>query len=400
MPQKSKLRILLVHNQYQYRGGEEAVFSAERQMLESRGHYVVCFMKDNAEIRHYSHYQKILLGFRATWSQASYEKIQRLVRREQIDVVHFHNFFPLITPAAHHACRDARVPVVQTLHNFRLLCSNGIMFQDGSICERCMEYGPWFAILRGCYRKSRAQTAAVAGMLYYHRWRRTWEKTVNAYIALSNFSREKFIQSGLPAERIFVKPNFVPFDPGVRESIGDYVLYAGRFSPEKRIEFLMDSWKFLPDIPLCCVGTGPRHKEIVDKARKFKLNVFFPGELPFEDVLNMLKKARFLIFPSLWYENFPRILVEAFACGVPTVGSRLGSVKEIIQDGKTGLLFDPYSNRDMIAKVRCLWDNKDAVARMGRAARSEFERNYTAERNYELLMEIYMRAIKNRATSE
>ena len=397
MVENGPLRILIVHNKHQYLGGEEAVVRSEQELLESKGHRVVCFTRDSADIRRYSFFRKMALGLTAVWSQASYNQVRRLLSREHFDIAHFHNFFPLISPAAHHACREAGVPIVQTLHNFRLLCDNALFFRDGHICEECVTYGPWRGIMHGCYRSSRVQTAAVACMLYYHRWRHTWKDAVDVYIALSNFSRQKFIQAGLRPEGIVVKPNFLSFDPGVRESAGDYVVYVGRLEPEKRVHNLLEAWRFLPDIPLRIVGTGRSTRRLLEMRRRLgATSISFLGELPFEEVLCIIKGSRFLVFPSLWYENFPRVLGEAFACGVPVLCCGLGSMLEIVEHGKTGLFFEPGSEEALVTKARWMWEHSDAVLRLGCAARVEFEAKYSAQRNYQLMMDIYAQAIAHR----
>jgi glycosyltransferase involved in cell wall biosynthesis len=232
-------------------------------------------------------------------------------------------------------------------------------------------------------------------MLIVHRWLRTWHEQVDIYIALTEFCREKYIQGGLPAEKIVLKPNFLYPDPGRREYEEPYALFAGRFVPAKGIQTLLRAWQDMKGILLNVAGSGPLMHEIQALIQSRKLeNVELLGQLAHEEILDYLKKARFLVFPSESYENFPMAIVEAFACGVPVIAGRIGAVTELIEDGHTGLLFEPGNCEDLTAKLEWACRNPDKMQAMGNEARLEFERKYTAERNYRLLMEIYQMAIE------
>jgi glycosyltransferase involved in cell wall biosynthesis len=227
-------------------------------------------------------------------------------------------------------------------------------------------------------------------MLTLHRGLNTWTRRVDQYVALSSFAREKLVEAGLPREKIVVKPNFVWPDPGAQQQAGSYVLYVGRVSREKGVETLLRAWRELGGIPLRIIGDGPFRSDAEAFAATERLHsVEFLGRLSRSDVLAHIKDARFVIFPSEMYENFPLILIESFACGVGVVTTRLGSMAEIVDDGRTGLHFTPGSARDLAEKVRYAWDHPGAMRRLGGAARRAYELKYTAERNYTELAKIY-----------
>jgi len=392
----SCMNILLLHNYYQQPGGEDEVFEAEKALLKRAGHQVLTYERHNDEIKAYSVAEKLGLLRRTLWAKDSARAIQDILKRERPDAVHFHNTFMLISPSAYYACREADVPVVQTLHNYRFLCPTATFFRNGRFCEDCLSKTlPWPGVLHGCYRHSRGQTAVVALMLSVHRWLKTWKEKVDIYIALTEFSRQKFIEGGLPAQKIVVKPNFVYPDPGTRENAGDYGLFVGRLSEEKGIHTLLKAWGNLRSIPLKVIGDGPLMDEMVSFIKKSELQAIdLIGKRCHQAVVTLMKGARFLVFPSEWYEGFPMTLVEAFACGLPVIASRLGAMSEVIEDGRTGLHFNSGDHDDLAAKVAWLWSHPTEAEKMGREARAEFEAKYTAERNYQMLMEIYGSALR------
>jgi glycosyltransferase involved in cell wall biosynthesis len=389
------MKILLVHNTYQHRGGEEQVTSAERDLLTSRGHEVVLYERDSAEIERFSLPERLSLPMNAIWSRRSYREMRELIRREAPDLAHFHNVTPLISPSAYHACRDAGVPVVQTLHNYRLLCPALHFYRSDRVCEACL--GRKLALpgmFYGCYHNSRAQTLVLAAMLTIHHLLKTWDEAIDRYIALTEFGRLKFIEGGLNPEKIVVKPNFLLEDPGMRNGIGAYALFVGRLVGAKGVHTLLQAWRQLDDIPLKIAGRGPlldSAKAVVESHPAGAIEIL--GRIIHEDVMSLMQGARFLVFPSESYEGFGLAILEAFASGLPILASDLGSMAEIVENGVTGLRFRPGDPDDLAAKVRWAWSHPEAMARMGEAARREFERKYTADRNYEMLMAVYEGAI-------
>ena len=389
------MKILLVHNRYQQPGGEDTSALTEEGVLRAAGHGVVEYVRRNDEIKDYGLGSKATLPPRTIWGWDSYREIKTLLARERPDLAHFHNTFPLISPAAYYACREAGVPVVQTLHNYRLLCPAAAFLRRGSVCEECLDHGLWRGVLHGCYHNSRAETSAVALMLAVHRWLGTWTRLVDCYIALTEFGRQKFIEGGFPAEKIRVKPTLVHPDPGAREGRGEYVLFVGRLSEEKGLRTLLTAWGRLSDcIPLEIVGDGPLRPSLQNEAqRRMMRSIQFRGWMSRDRTVAATKQACFLVFPSEWYEGFPRAIAEALACGVPVICSRLGAMEEIVEDGRTGLHFTPGNADDLAAKVDWAWTHPKEMEAMGRAARAEYETKYTAERNYLMLMEIYQKVL-------
>ncbi len=392
------MKVLLAHNFYQQPGGEDQVFAQERRLLEDYGHQVVTYTRSNHELAA-SPVERLLAPKRMIWAEDTRREIQRLLSTHKPDIVHVHNTFVKISPSIFAACRQAGVPVVQTLHNFRLLCPAATFFRNGEACEECREYGLWRSIQHGCYRQSTLATAAVAAMLAVHRKARTWVNGVSGYIALTEFARRKFTEGGLPVEKIRVKPNFVSADPGVKEKEGDGAIFVGRLSPEKGVKTLLQAWERISaPIPLRIVGDGPLRRDLeLAKSRRNLSQVEFAGQLSHPEVLEAIKSARFLILPSECYENFPMTIVEAFSCGTPVLCSRLGSMEEIVADRRTGLHFAPGSPEKLAAKVKWAWEHPMQLRDMGRAARLEYEQKYTADINYQTLMQIYRNAISAHA---
>ena len=387
------IRVLLIHNYYQQPGGEDAVFAAEAELLRQQGHAVGEYTKTNWSIEGMS---RAAVAARTIWSRQTRQRLLKLLREVRYDVAHFHNIFPLISPSAYSACREAGVPVVQTLHNYRLLCPAATFFRAGRACEECLrKTSPWPGVFHACYHGSYAQSAVVATMLTVHRWLKTWQEQADVYIALTEFSRRKFVEGGLPAEKIVVKPNFLYPDPGTCDGERRYALFVGRFSPEKGVRTLLRAWQGLTGIPLKIVGDGPLRDEVQAVAQAKKLpGVEVLGRQAHQEVLALMQRARCLVFPSEWYETFGLVAIEAFACGVPVIAARLGVMAESVEEGRTGMLFRPGDPQDLADKVCWAMDHPDAMARMGENARRVYEEKYTSEKNYKMLMDIYQKVTK------
>ncbi|HEY7098501.1 MAG TPA: glycosyltransferase family 4 protein [Terriglobales bacterium] len=387
------MKILIVHNSYQQPGGEDTVFRQEQDLLRRHGHEVVTYEKSNFEVDAFAGLKKIALIKDVMWNSATRQELSVILKREQPDVVHVHNTFMRISPSIYSACSEGSIPVVQSLHNYRLLCPAANFFREGHACEECLEHSTWRGIVHACYHESSAATATVAAMQALHRTLGTWEKHVHTFVALSEFSRQKFIEGGLPADKITVKPNFVDPDPGARSADGDYGVFVGRMSEEKGLETLLAGFALTPKVRLIIVGDGPPMEALKQfVSSRSMTNVEFRGRLPRQDTWSLVKGARFLIQPSECYENFPMAVAEAFACGTPVLCSQIGALQEIVRENVTGLQFTAGDPQDLAAKVLWAWENRAAMARMGRQARAEFESKYTAEKNYLMLMELYQRA--------
>lgn len=379
------MKILIAHNTYQHRGGEDAVVDAEIALLRGHGHEVEIYRQHNDALKQMSAAGAALS---AIWSSRSAGEVDKLCDRFMPDVIHVHNTFPLISPSLYWTAARRNVPVVQTLHNFRLLCPQAIFLRDGKVCEDCIGKLPWRAVLHKCYRESAAQSAVVTSMLATHRALGTYRERVTRYIALNRFARQKYIEGGLPAARFRIKPNFVPSSRTPFWKSRNGGLYVGRLSMEKGLDVLADAVRRVPQTPVDIIGTGPLEQLAHDAFGERCL-----GFRPLDDIMTRMHAALFLVLPSICYENSPRTIVEAFSCGLPVIASRLGALADIVTDGETGLLFTPGDPADLARKIAWAQAHPEQMARMGQAARAEYEARYTPERNHEMLMDIYDDAI-------
>jgi glycosyltransferase involved in cell wall biosynthesis len=384
--------VLIVHETYQQRGGEDAVVAAEARILEAHGHRVVWYQRHNDELTGRGALGTLMAGIDTVWAARSLRELRTIIAKEKPDVAHFHNTFPLISPAIYNACVEYGVPVIQTLHNYRLLCPAASLQREGKVCEACLGRSvAWPGVVHGCYRGSHAATMAIAVMLSAHRAIGTWREKVDIYIALSEFARQKFITGGLPSERIMVKPNFVAPDPGPKRESGEYALFVGRLSEEKGLRVLVAAWAALQGaIPLRIAGEGPLKNEITRFIASNNLSgVTLLGQLTSEEVIRAMHGARFLVSPSVWFEGFPLSIAQAFACGLPAIASRLGSLAEIVTDGATGLHFSAGDPADLATKIEWAWSHPGEMRAMGCQARAEYEAKYTADKNYEHLVGLW-----------
>jgi FkbM family methyltransferase len=392
------MKIMLVHNQYQQPGGEDVVFEQERRLLEHAGHHVLSYQRSNVEIDAVGA-GRINLVKNLVWATDTHREFTGLLAREKPQLVHIHNTFAVVSPSVYLACEQANIPVVQTLHNYRLICPAATLFRDGHVCEECVEQSLWQGVRHGCYRDSRLATGSVALMLAVHRNRHTWDQKVHGYIALTEFARTKFVEGGLPAEKLFVKSNFVYPDPGAGFWAGKYAVFAGRLSAEKGVSTLLKAWARLGHgIQLLIIGDGPEREKLELQAAELGLTqVLFLGRLTRAETISRMKDASCLVVTSECYENFPLTIAEAFACGIPVICSRLGAMQEIVEDGRSGLYFTAGDADDLAGKVEWAWAHPDRMKTMGREARQEYEKKYTAERNYEMLADIYDRTLQSTA---
>lgn len=392
------MRILLVHNRYQNVGGEDLAVKDERDLFVTRGHAVDLLEADNAEIVGFN--RKTKTAVKTIYSACSRRSMTAKIASFQPDLVHIHNFFPLLSPSIYYACRRAGVPAVQTLHNYRLICPSALLLRDGRVCEDCVgKLVPWPGVVHACYRGSYAGSAVVAATLAAHRAFGTWKNVVNAYIARTNFSREKLVEGGLPRTKIGIIPSFAS-DPGSSgNGTGGFALFAGRLSLEKGMATLLSAWDLLRNSPLNLkvVGDGPLREEAAHRMAAGRVE--YLGQVSRQDVQRLMRDAAFLVFPSVCYENFPLSIVEAFASGTPVVASRLGAMAEIVEDGRTGLHFRPGDPEDLASKVGWLMSHPTELAQMRREARAEYLSKYTPERNYQLIMDLYARVIDGKPCS-
>jgi len=391
------MRILLAHNAYRSGApsGEDFVFRNERALLESHGHEVALYERYNDDIDESGISKKIKLALSGAWSQESYNDISRKIAEFKPDIAHFHNTFPLISPSAYGACQDHDVPVVQTLHNYRLICPGALLHRNGKPCEDCVGKTLLPALVHSCYRNSLLATSALVWMLARNRWSKTYHTLVNRYIALTRFSAGRLIAGGLPSHRIMVKPNFIPSPPELGDGGGDYAAYIGRLSSEKGVHTLLEAWRNTGGFPLKIVGSGETQDDLIKYAAESDLPVQFLGFRPREEAIEIVRHAKFIVIPSECYEGFPLVALEAYACGTPIVASRIGSLAEIVKDNHTGLTFEAGNDADLSDKIQFLLRSPDVLAKFRENARAFFDAEFNVERNHEILMEVYCAAIND-----
>jgi len=390
------MNIVVIHNTYQQPGGEDIVVAQETAQLRHHGHRVTQYQRSNREIESLSLRDKLGLIRRIISAGDSQLAVREMLRDLKPDLVHVHNTFAMVSPSVYEACHEEDVPVVQTLHNYRLMCPAATFYRNGRVCEECTTNGLLRSVKYGCYHNSRAQSGAIVLMLKAHRMRNTWNERVDAYIALSHFQKLKFVRSGIPAGKIHVKPNFVEPDPGEGSERGRYALFVGRLSDEKGLSLLLKAWERLrEEIPLLIVGDGPIRRDLEEEAKSKELRcIRFVGQLSRSQVYDAMKGAAFLVMPSVWQEPFGLNIVEAFACGTPVLGASIGAIPEMVDDHATGMLFTANDPDSLASKASWCWMNLPELEQMGRAARRVYQERYTGNSTYPLLVDIYASAIE------
>lgn len=377
------MRILIVHNSYQQAGGEDAVVGREFDLLQASGDTVALHLVSNDIISGIG--QKLKTALNVVYSAAARDDLIGAIRRFGPDIVHVHNTFPLLTPSIFDACQTTGTPVVMTLHNYRLTCASALLMRNGAVCEKCVNGSPYWGVVHRCYRNSAIGSLALANLINVHRNQGTWQTKVNGFIALTEFARRKFIEAGLPQNRIVVKPNFVP-DPGKAPGAPRMgALYVGRLSEEKGVRELIRAWQDIP-YPLTIAGEGPLEAELRAAASG---NVQFRGWLSTQEVRAEMFRAAFLVLPSVCYETFSMSIAEAFSCGLPAIVSRLGAMAENVANGENGLHFTAGDAADLAAKVDFAISQPERLRHMGENARLEYELKYTPEENYRVMRTIY-----------
>ena len=381
---KSEMRILVGHNSHKIAGGEQRVFESESAQLEQAGHEVIRFNPHNDEIDHLNH---ITLAAKTIWNRSSAQRMAELIELHRPDVAHFHNIVPLISPAVFQVAKKYHVPVVWTLHNYRLICPGMLLLRNGKPCELCVSRRMKIpAVVHKCYRNSRAATCAVTAMLGTHQTIGTWDH-VDCFITPSDFAKEKFVQGGLPRKKIVTKANFVPGDPGVGAGDGNFYLYVGRLSEEKGVRCLLDAWQnHAIQHKLVIVGEGTMEPE-VRKASEQNANIDFVGLQPAEEVERLMSIATATIVPSVCYETFGLVAAESFSVGTPVIASNIGALAELIRSGENGFMFQP-GQPDSLAQAIARLESSD-VDELRLEARLSFEANYTEQQSLQRLLKIY-----------
>lgn len=386
----SSMTVLLAHNFYRSSApsGEDLVYRSERALLEENGIKVIPYEKFNDAIDESTLLKRLAIGYKTAWSEKTYAEVSDIVQRNRPDIAHFHNTLPQISPSAYTACKDHGVPVVQTLHNYRLICPGALLLRDGRPCEDCVGASLVPALRYSCYRGSFAATAAVVWMLAWNRLKGTYNNLIDRYIALTHFQADRLIAGGLPAGKIRIKPNFIPGNVPFIAEKDHYAVYVGHLSAYKGVRTLLQAWREIPDLPLKVIGSGPLEEELRKYATQNALDVEFMGYLPTSEVMKLVGRALMLIVPSQWYEGFPLVILEAYACGTPVLASRIGSLVEIISDASTGFLFEPGNADDLASVIQKILAS-DTLKSAPALVRSVFETHYGAQRNVQLLRDVY-----------
>jgi glycosyltransferase involved in cell wall biosynthesis len=391
------MRVLIVHNRPRSvnPSGEDRAVDQEAELLASAGHQVVRYERESDEIVRLPLVKKATLPGRVVWSTEDRRRVRALIRRVTPHIIHVHNTFPLISPSVLGAGAEQHVPVVATLHNFRLMCSNALLFRDGAPCELCVGGSALPGVVHGCYRDSKAASVPIALSIEVHRRLNTWTRQVSAFIALSEFARHMFVAAGLPAARIHLKPNFAQPPSHMRVGAGDHILFVGRLSPEKGADLLIRAWSRSLG-RLVIIGDGPARASLERQMEPHGDSVRFLGRQSPERCMELLRHARALVVPSRSYEGFPVVVAEAYAHGVPVIGPALGVFPEIVNDGNSGLLFAPGNAESLAATMGEVVEPSTSI-RMGQHARRLYEERYTPRQNLDLLLQIYEQARRRRA---
>ena len=382
-------RVLQVHTRYRQAGGEDEVVDAERRLLEASGISVAQLIFDNAELREArSLAGDLRLAASAVWSRQAARRVTAAVRSHDPDVVHVHNTFAAASPSVFAAAKG--IPVVQTLHNYRMVCPVATAFRDGHACTDCVGKPiPWPGVLHACVRGSRSQSAVAAATVTVHRAVGTFRRRIAGYIALTSFQRQLLMDGGLPADRITVIPNFLEPDPGAGAARRSGILYVGRLAEEKGVRVLLRAAR-VGHSDISIAGDGPLLSAVEQAAAE--ASITYLGQLPRTSVLARLRSATALVAPSLWFEGFPLIVLEAYATGTPVIASRIGSLAEVVEDGVSGLLTDAHDPVALAEKIQWAISHPTEMRRMGDNARGIYEARYRGSTHLVDLVQAYRAA--------
>lgn len=381
-----KKNVLIVHNYYQVPGGEDTVVKNEKKLLEDNGHKVILYSRNNNELKNFSIFQKLLLPITTIFNLRSYRDIKCIIKKEEIDVVHIHNTLNIISPAVYYAAFALKIPMVQTIHNFRLLCPGATFYRDGHICEECVENGLACAVKYSCYRGNKLQTLACVVSTQIHRILGTYGKL--NYICLTEFNKKKLLTlNKIRPQKVFVKPNFVETKGEIvpYEKRENQFVFVGRLDKLKGIDILLEAWKEMgdsaPKLVIC--GIGPMeewcHRFISENGLE---NIEMKGFLPNDDVKEIMANSKAIILPTQWYEGFPMTILEAYSVGTPVIGSDIGNVGDLIILNKSGWKFKRNVVSTLISAINKNIDYTESTYKL-------YSELYTAEKNYKVLDSIY-----------
>lgn len=385
------MKVFQVYNEQRSRfGGEPTVIQATMRVLAQNGHQSRLIMKSSRVLEN-----SVLKRMNAFWGGVynvwAYREMRRLIAQDRPDVVHVHSVYPMFSPSILVACRRMKVPVVMTVHSHNLTCPTWYHLYKGRVCEECVGGHEYRCVLKNC-RNNLLESSAYALRSSIARSFRLFHDNVGVLIALTPFARAKLLHAGFRDDQIMVVPNPAAIaEAAAHPSAGEYVAFAGRISPEKGIDTLLAAAAQLPDVPFKVAGDGPALAEMKAKAPQ---NVEFVGQLGTEKLNEFYQRTRMLVVPSVWFEQFPMVVLEAMGRALPVIGSRIGALPEIIEDGRTGSTFEPGDARDLVRQVRRLWDDPQLCRQMGIAGRRKAVREFTEETYFQNLMAVYQTAIQ------
>ncbi len=390
------MKILLIHNFYRYRGGEDRYVRILEEILCRGGHQVIHFFTDSRSIKQFSFRQKCMIPLKLIKSPAAARQLEKLLRREKPHLAVAHNFTPLLSLSLLRVLKRNSIPILKRLENYKFLCLNGLFLRNNfNVCEVCKRGNFIPGIIHRCYQKSFFSSMGIAVSEYIHRKLKTVDKTADLFLATSEFVKSKFVEAGFPAEKIAVFPNFLDFGP--EEAVGhpdDYAVYIGRLSREKGLVTLLKAFKKLPELPLKILGEGPLADELKEFTRVHRMtHVTFEGFIDGQAKREILKKARFLVFPSECYESFGYSIIESFACGVPVVASDIGGARELVRDGENGFLFEVGNPEDLQKKISGLLANRQQLMKMKERALERAKKSYTKETGFRHLAALFKRLV-------
>lgn len=390
------MRILFIHNRYQYRGGEDVAVEQEASLLQEKGHQVETLIFSNDQLS--GLLGKVKAGLQSIYNRQSAAKLNEAIEQFKPDLIHVHNIFFSASPSVLYVAGKRKIPVVYTLHNYRHICANALLLRENSVCELCIQKRfPWEAIKYKCYRNSAVESALVTAITGIHKSLHTWQNKVSTYIALNEFTRYRMQGTSMkvPEHKMQVKPNFVK-DPGngawPREN---FLLYVGRLSPEKGVETMLKAISGMPQCRLVVAGDGPEREALTAAYGSFA-NIEFKGSLPAQEVISLLQQCQLLVFPSIWYEGLPFTILEAFATGTPVLASNLGSMQQMITNGYNGFHFQPGNANDLSDKLNHFLAMPEAGKKeLYQQARKTYLEKYHPEVNYQAILTIYQNALQS-----
>jgi glycosyltransferase involved in cell wall biosynthesis len=379
------MKILQVHNKYIKRGGEESVIDEEKRVLQDNGHSVIQFIKNSKEIDGLTKFELAGLFFNQRRSTKIKNEFQQLITIEPPDVCHVHNVYPLITPVVYEVCQAMEIPVVQTLHNYKMICTSSLLFREGEVCEKCMSKSLYNSIKHKCYKNSYIATGIQADSIQYHRGKQTWNKAISRYVCLTEFQRGKLVEGGMDFDKMVVKPNFLQ-NIDYAASEGNYFLFVGRLDKAKGLDFLIELFKRNTTSQFKLIG------ECDDPSIFSEFNnVEYLGPQERSSVQEYIAESKAIIFPSKYYEGMPMVILEAFSFGKPVVAHNIGAMSSMINHEVNGLKFENVVEFDQA--IQRLEVDDELYKKTSGNALKDFEQNYNAQKGYENLINLYNEVI-------